>query len=162
MQLRRINAGLRRSLRGSRWLTVSLIGCGLAIAMAQPGQAEDYASFELRPGFQPDPVVGTGLSGGSRNVGDCGYVDTAEAPDHQINVVEDMDYLRLYVDAPGDVTLLMESETTGEQICIDDSNETLLPDFASSWPAGTYNIWIGDFENNPGGTYRYRLYITAQ
>lgn len=140
----------------------SLMGIGGAIAQPEVAHAEDYESFSLQPGFLPDPVIGTGLSGGSRNSGDCGYVDTLDAPDHTLYIDESFDYLRLYVDAPGDVTLLMESETTGESICVDDSNGSLLPEFSGAWPAGTYNIWIGDFENNPSGTYRYRLYITEQ
>lgn len=153
MNLRKVSATV---------LATGLVSLGLVMAGTTSAHAEDYESFTLRPGFLPDPVVGTGLSGGPRNVGDCGWVDTANAPDHVLALSQPFSYLRLYVVAPGDVTLYMQNAGTGETICVDDSNGTLLPDFSSSWPAGTYNIWIGDFENNSSGTYRYQMYITEQ
>jgi hypothetical protein len=133
---------------------------GVVVGGTSPAQAEDYESFAIAPGFMPDPIVGTGLSGGPRNSGDCGFVDSADAPDHVLYVEDDFEYLRLYVEAADDVSLLMENAATGEVLCIDDSNGSLLPDYSSYWPQGTYYIWIGDFQGNSSGTYRYQLYIT--
>lgn len=140
-------------------LATCIVGAGLVLGGAQASHAADYESFEIGPGFSPNPVVGTGLSGGGRSVDQCGYVDSAEAPDHVLYVVEDIESLTLSVNAPEDVTLLLENADTGEVICIDDTEDSLLPSFSSYWPAGTYNVWIGDFVGPSSGNYRYELYI---
>lgn len=120
------------------------------------GLVED-GTFAIAPGFTPDPLVGTGISGGPDEVEGCGFVASYETPDHVLYVDEYFEYLHVYVDSPGDVTLVMENVETGETICVDDSNGTLLPDFAGEWPVGTYLIWVGDFD---GAGYPYELYIS--
>ncbi|NER78342.1 MAG: hypothetical protein F6K42_01955 [Leptolyngbya sp. SIO1D8] len=137
-------------------LTAGVLSLGM-VAIAAPQVRAEYETFELAPDFYPDPAVGTGISGGERTTEACGFIDTADAPDHTLYLNEEFDYLRVYVESAGDVTLYMEWVETGEVICVDDSNGTLLPEFEGTWPAGTYNIWIGDFDQ---AGYPYQLYIT--
>ncbi|MEM1280036.1 MAG: hypothetical protein AAGG53_08500 [Cyanobacteria bacterium P01_H01_bin.152] len=137
-------------------LTATLLSLGLATTVVSEARAE-YETFEIVPGFTPDPLVGTGISGGPDDVGECGFVDTYDSPDHVLYIEGYFEFLRVSVDAPGDVTLLMENVETGESLCIDDSNGTLLPEFAGEWPVGTYFIWVGDFDN---GGYPYQLSIS--
>ena len=137
-----------------------LAGCLLSVglvATVAPQARADYETFTIEPGFLPAPLIGTGISGGGDHVEGCGYVAGVDSPDHILYIDAHFDYLRLYVDSPGDVTLYMENLDTGEIICVDDSNGTLLPDFSSEWPVGTYYIWIGDFDQ---AGYPYELYIT--
>lgn len=137
-------------------LTATLLGLGLATTLVSEAHA-DYETFEISPGFTPDPLVGSGLSGGPDEVDGCGFIDTYDSPDHVLYVDNYFDFLRVSVESPGDVTLFMESVDTGETMCIDDSNGTLLPEFAGEWPVGTYFLWVGDFD---GAGYPYDIYIS--
>ncbi|WP_038026040.1 hypothetical protein [Synechococcus sp. PCC 7336] len=141
-----------------RIITTLARGCALSaiVAVALPLAAEaQYENFYLSPGFTPDPAVGTGMSGGTVNTGDCGYIDTT--PDHVLTVTKPFQYLKAYVDAPGDVTLLVTGPDG--RFCRDDE-VGLLPQLWGTWPAGTYQIWIGDFVGSGSGTYPYSLYLT--
>ena len=137
-------------------LTATLLGLGLTTTMVSEARA-DYENFEITPGFTPDPLVGTGISGGPDDVGECGFIDTYDSPDHILYVDESFDFLRVSVESRGDVALFMQDVETGETLCIDDSNGTLLPEFAGEWPVGTYFLWVGDFD---GAGYPYELSIS--
>lgn len=129
---------------------------GAMATVVQPARA-DYQSFNLAPGFTPDPQIGTGLSGGSYRTADCGFTDLPSAPDHVLTVTRPFSFLRASVEAPGDVTLLIDGPDG--RYCSDDVNG-LMPEISGSWPAGTYYIWIGDFVGNPAGAYRYQLFLS--
>jgi len=138
-------------------LTTCALSAGIVFGLPQQAKAQDYGSFSLAPGFQPDPQMGTGLSGGGRSTSDCGYVDSADAPDHVLTVTEDFSYLRAVVEAPGDVTLLVEGPDG--RFCSDDVNG-LMPEISGYWPTVTYQIWIGDFAGPSQGTHRYQLFLS--
>jgi len=135
--------------------TTLVTGC-ISLGVMSTAQAQ-YETFEISPGFTPDPLVGSGVSGGPDEVEGCGFINTADSPDHVLYVNNYFNYLSVSVESPGDVTLFMENIDTGETICVDDSNGTLLPEFAGEWPAGTYFLWVGDFD---GGGYAYDIYIS--
>lgn len=134
-------------------LSTCALSVGLTVGVVSEARA-DYQSFSLAPGFQPDPQVGTGHSGGDRVTSDCGNVDTASAPDHVVYLSTNFSFLRAAVNSPGDVTLLVEGP--GGRICSDDVNG-LMPEISGSWSAGTYNVWIGDWD---GGYHRYELSLS--
>lgn len=137
-------------------LATCAIGATVVLGLPQAAKA-DYQAFTLEPGFTPDPQVGTGLSGGTRSTSDCGYVDSANAPDHVVTLTRSFDFLRASVEASGDVTLLITGPDG--RFCSDDANG-LMPEISGYWPAGTYNVWIGDFEGNGSGTHRYQLMLS--
>ena len=112
----------------------------------------DYCDFTLDPGFLPDPVIGTGLSGGPNFTEDCGYVD--DEPDHIVTLTQEIPYLLSYVEAAGDVTLLITGPDG--RFCNDDT-EGLLPEISGYWPQGTYQIWVGDWDNEG---LPYSLFLT--
>lgn len=151
-------------------LTTCVMTAGVVLVGSQTASAEDYESFTLTPGFRPNPVVGTGLSGGTRLI-DCytnesggdtlvrTYVDSEDAPDHVVTVTRGFNNLSASVESDGDVTLVVEGPDGN--YCSDDVNG-LMPVISGDWPAGTYNIWIGDFVGDGRGAYRYRLFLTQQ
>jgi hypothetical protein len=151
-------------------LTACVITAGIGLLTTKTATAEDYESFTLSPGFEPNPAVGTGLSGGTRLV-ECAtgesngettiqtYVDDADAPDHTVTLTDEIPNLSASVESDGDVTLVVEGPDG--TFCSDDV-DGLLPAISGDWPAGTYNIWIGDFVGDSSGTYRYQLVLTEQ
>lgn len=116
------------------------------------GDYAQYEDFELSPGFNPDPRLGTGTSGGTEESGDCGDIDST--PDHLLTLTRDFDFLRISVEAPGDITLLVE-KPNGERVCADDTNG-VLPEVAGRYPAGRYKIWVGDW----GNSYEYQICLS--
>ncbi|MDJ0702320.1 MAG: hypothetical protein QNJ46_03490 [Leptolyngbyaceae cyanobacterium MO_188.B28] len=139
-------------------LTACLLGTGTMMAIPQTARA-DYETFSLSPGFRPNPVVGSGQSGGDRWIEGCGYVNPEDAPDHVLELTGNFEHLEIGVVADGDLTLVMKQVETGETKCVDDSTDSLLPEFAGTWPAGTYHLWVGDWES---AYYRYEIYIRYQ
>ncbi|MDY6938256.1 MAG: hypothetical protein SWY16_11370 [Cyanobacteriota bacterium] len=111
-----------------------------------------FEDFELSPGFDPDPQSGSGKSGGPTTTEMCGEIDNT--PDHRLDLGSDFDFLRIWVDAPGDVTLLVEGPN-GEQFCGDDENG-VLPELSGAYSAGRYKIWVGDW----GNSYDYNIYFS--
>ena len=80
-----------------------LILCAtLALAAASgAAQAQAYRDFTIGAGFTPDPQVGTGTTGGSRDASNFGGNCTgriASSPDHTINVTSTVD-LKLYTES---------------------------------------------------------------
>lgn len=144
---------LMNILKHAATVSVLAISSGIAISLPQPARA-DYQSFGLTPGFTPDPQIGTGYSGGSRSTDDCGFVDSANSPDHVVQLNQPFSFLRASVNAPGDVTLLIEGPDG--RYCSDDANG-LMPEIAGYWPAGTYSVWIGDWDQ---GGYRYQFSLS--
>jgi hypothetical protein len=139
-------------------LTACALGTSVVLGLPQAARA-DYQNFRLAPGFLPDPAVGTGLSGGSRSTGDCGYVDGANAPDHVMTLTRPFSFLRASVAAEGDVTLLITGPDG--RYCSDDANG-LMPEVSGFWPAGTYQIWVGDFVGDRSGSFRYQLFLSEE
>ena len=136
-------------------VTAGLLGTGAMMASPQAAQA-DYETFSLAPGFEPNPSVGQGQSGGDRWIEGCGYINSEDSPDHVLKLTDNFDYLEIGIVSEGDLTLVMKQVETGETKCVDDSNGTLLPEFVGTWPAGTYHLWVGDWES---AFYRYEIYI---
>lgn len=146
-------------------LSSSALGLLLAAQFPQSAEAQqvqydcsrgegtgDYCDFVLLPDFQPDPVQGTGISGGGDFTDDCGYIDTP--PDHIVTLPKDLPYLRASVDSPGDVTLLVTGPDG--RYCRDD-NYGFLPVLDGEWPRGEYQIWVGDWD---GEGYPYTLQLS--
>lgn len=129
-------------------------------ATAQAGG--DYANISIAPGFMPDPRVLTGLSGGPRDAAQfqsvgpepcVGQIDNT--PDHVVTLERDFSFLRMtVVEAAGDTTLAVQGPNGW--YCNDDTIG-LNPELTGSFPAGTYNVYVGSFG---GGNHRYELHVT--
>ncbi len=115
-----------------------------------------FGSVSLRASFTPDPYRAAIITGGSVNVddfltGDCvGYA--AEAPDFNIRLTSSLRYIRFYFDSSEDTTMVI-NDPNGDWYCDDNSGPGSDPQIAFSRPvAGTYNVWIGDYEQGNATT----------
>lgn len=127
------------------------------------GQESNFGAQTLRPGFLPDPVNVNVVSGGNLDArtlnlgpGCMGFV--TRRPDYIVRMTGNSRSLRMYVTAPGDTTLLVNTGR-GQWVCNDDSyggtNPTVnLPNAG----AGQYDVWVGSYQ--AGANIRGQLHIT--
>jgi len=121
-------------------LYVSEIDPGLPAVEGEPDLSlqPTYGEVELEEGFLPDPHEVVLTAGGDVRVraGDCdyGYVDYETSGETDLFV---------YVESPGDVTLLM-NRPDGSWVCDDDGYGDRNPIVAiPAAPGGLYDIWVG-------------------
>ena len=88
----------------------------------------------------PDPLIGTGISGGPNGVGECGFIDTFDSSDYVVSVYDSFAFLRISVEARGDVTLFMQNLDTGATLGSNDVNG-LLPEISGQW----LSRWVESF-----------------
>lgn len=110
--------------------------------------------IQLQPGFQPDPLVVNGTSGGSQANTNCGV--TGATPNHQVNLGGNFNYLRFSVQSSGQPTLLIEGPSGSSCIQADSlsGGKIQAPGY---WEQGLYKISIG---NRTEGQHSYTLSIT--
>lgn len=150
-----------RSL-GSLALACAFFGPGAALA-----QPSNFGAVGLGPGFQPDPTVVAGRSGGQIDAstmgGNCrGWISAN--PDHILHVNGRIGWLRIFAEAMGggrgrhdnDTTLVIQTPN-GRMMC-DDDTYGLNPAIEGRFHAGTYRIWIGSYSR--GDNSRYQLHFT--
>ena len=106
----------------------------------------------LAPGAS---VTASGTSGGQTNSGDCGFVGAA--PNHIIDVSEDLPQFRINVRTNGAPTLLIEGPAGRYCVLPEGAGGNLQ--FSGYAPSGTYNIYVGDREQ---GQHSYSLSISGQ
>lgn len=120
-----------------------------------------FGDFSLAPGFIPDPATGAGTSGGNDAVPSaCGFggdINLSGTPDHVLTVVRPFSFLRINGTSTEDISLVIRDEQTGNFSCDDDSNG-LNPEISGPMAAGTYSIWLGDFD--PSAGFPYQVSIT--
>lgn len=156
-------------------LALGLMGLGAwthVPAQAQLTQTLSNSIFEditLSPNFSPDPATVRGISGGpqlARQVsgrsetatGPCtGYVD--QEADHVIELTEYFDYLSLQVQSPEDTTLVVRGP--GGSWCNDDYVGK-DPGIAGQWLSGSYEIWVGSYQNDAYHPYVIRISTTRE
>ncbi|MCB9662191.1 MAG: hypothetical protein R3B40_31095 [Polyangiales bacterium] len=116
--------------------------------------------------LRPDPAVLEGAAGGTIRAQDAaepscrGYVQSI--PDHILYVQGSARYLRLYVEAAEDTTMVIRTPD-GRWLCDDDGGGNLQPMLQQdSWPPGQYLVWIGTYSARGTGTVPYRLMATRQ
>ncbi|MEL7086372.1 MAG: hypothetical protein AAGM36_17960 [Cyanobacteria bacterium J06597_1] len=123
------------------------------------------STFDLLPGFYPDPAIDTGIVSGtveassltgtdSTPTGACeGFVN--ESPDHQINLRADFSYLSLEIDSASPVSLVIVGEN-GDRWCASGSGPRIEED---AWSQGSYDIYVGNPDAPESGD-RYELSIS--
>ncbi len=119
----------------------------------------NFGSAELNTGFLPDPhsvnvisgaagansvdIANAGLS--PMNSGACRGFATAQ-PDYIVHVTNPGQYLRFFVNAPGDTTLVI-NDGAGHWWCSDDDGGNLNPLIEMNGPVGgQYDIWVGSYQ----------------
>ncbi len=129
----------------------------------EPGEeASNFGSITLGPGFDPDPHLARGTSGGSVAASslsnECrGYVSSQ--PDHILVTTGDFAELRILVNAVGGDTTLVIRRPDGSYLCDDDS-EGINPVVAAPFPAGEYAVFVGSYTARVNA--RYNLGISQQ
>lgn len=126
-----------------------------------------FENVTLSPAFSPDPTTIRGISGGpdaadqvagraDTVTGPCnGFVD--QQPDHTLVLTEFFNYLSLQIQSSEDTTLVIRGP--GGTWCNDDYSGK-NPGIAGQWLSGTYQIWIGSY--NESGYYPYVIRMTEQ
>jgi hypothetical protein len=116
--------------------------------------------------LRPDPAVLEGAAGGTIRASDAaesacrGFVQSV--PDHILFVQGRARYLRLYVEASEDTTMVIRTPD-GRWLCDDDGGGNLQPMLEQeSWAPGRYLVWIGTYSARGTGTVPYRLMATRQ
>jgi hypothetical protein len=155
-------------------LTAGLLITGFsahASLQTQTAQSSPITIFEdvtLSPEFVPDALTVRGVSGGaiaatdlaSRNetaTGACaGFID--EQPDHRVDLTEYFNSLSLQIQSSEDTTLVIRGP--GGVWCNDDYSGK-NPGIAGQWLSGTYEIWIGSFQQNSYHPYVIKITETA-
>jgi hypothetical protein len=147
---------------GNEMLWTSRIALALGVILWVVPTFAVYESFNLAPGFTPDPASGSGQSGGpvdatkygSTAHGPCtGKID--DSPDHTMVLTAPFSYLRVHAISSQDVSLVIRNPD-GSFRCNDDA-DGLNPVIEGSWPAGTYQIYIGSVT---AGTHPYTLAVS--
>ncbi len=135
----------------------SLGGGGAAAAAG--GGPSNFEDVTLASGFMPDPHKVTGTSGGSvqastLNPSCTGWV--SGTPDHLFIASNAFSNLRVLVHSTDDTTLVIQ-KPDGTYMCNDDA-EGHNPIVTGAFPAGTYKVHIGSY--NQGENSRYTLGFT--
>jgi len=116
------------------------------------GGTPNYGVRQVSPGFVPDPIDVSIVSGGSLDTrsmglgaGCVGFVTTQ--PDFNIQLSAADTMLRLYVTSDSDTTLVV-NDAAGGWHCNDDSNGGHNPmvDLRNT-PAGLINVWVGSYQS---------------
>jgi hypothetical protein len=132
---------------------------GLAAVSVASAQRSNFGTITLTPGFTPDPHVAAGTSGGEANAStvnsQCrGWISST--PDHILVLRSDFNFLRIFAEAEGDTTLVIQ--TPNGQVRCNDDTYGRNPSVEGTFTAGTYRVWLGSYAE--GENLRYQLKLT--
>jgi hypothetical protein len=160
-----LNTALNRGIR----LSLTILAFCVTSATNTITNAQEappiFGDISINHPFSPDPLSVRGVSGGSiaggrvagrseTITGPCtGFVD--EAPDHTLELTTKFDYLKLQVQSPEDLTMIVKGP--GGTWCNDDLNGK-NPGMSGEWLAGKYQVWVGSYAK--GQYFPYTLQIT--
>lgn len=126
-----------------------------------------FEDMAIAPKFTPQTIELRGISGGIMETqkksgrkltetGECiGFVDLE--PDHRITLTKPFPYLKLQVKSSGDTIMLVRGP--GGSWCSDDVSDR-NPEIGGDWLEGTYEVWVGSYEENT--SFPYLLQLTEQ
>jgi len=136
--------------------------------LAQQAETPVLGLFEtitLAPGFTPKTITMRGVSGGNTvanqlvkkkdtPTGPCvGFID--QQADHTIILEQGFPELSLWVESPGDITLVIQGP--GGTWCNDDHSGTKSAGISGQWLQGTYEMWVGSYQK--GEYHPYKILI---
>ena len=145
---------------------VSLVPSGTTLAQGAlriGGGSANFGVFDLMGGFLPDPAAYNVVSGGSMDASRMGLAPNCRGfvtaqPDVIVRYHNPRSWLRFFVCAPGDTTLVI-NDSAGRWWCSDDEGGSLNPMIDMTGPgAGQYDIWVGSYR--AGENIRGTLYVT--
>ncbi len=127
-----------------------------SLVMLVTGIGTAQAQTTINPGFQPDPLVVSGTSGGSQASKGCGMIGAT--PNYVVNLATNFNYLRFSVQSAGQPTLLIKAPNGSSCVQADSLSGGKI-EAPGYWEKGSYAIYIGD---RAGGQHPYTLRITQQ
>lgn len=133
----------------------------ISIPLFVGAQQSNFGSISLVTGFTPDPYMANGTSGGgmsasSMGPGCSGWI--TPQPDHIFYANSAFNWLRIFVRASGDTTLIVRGPgPMGMVRCNDDTFGT-NPAIDGPVVQGMYSIWVGSYAQ--GQNIAYQLGIT--
>jgi len=132
----------------------SIVTLALAMILAPVGAVRSQP-LQIAPGF-PEPLTMSGVSGGPNNSGDCGFV--SQAPNHVINVTQDLPYWRIAVQTAGAPSLMIQGPRG--RFCVLPANAAAgNVEFSGYGDKGIYTIFVGDRSQ---GQHPYSLSISQK
>lgn len=134
----------------NNWMVVP---AALVMLLANIGAANSQAT-QITPGFQPDPLVISGTSGGSVTSKGCGMIGAT--PSYVLNLATNFNYLRFSVQSTGQPTLLIQGPSGSSCVQAIPGGNINVPGY---WEKGTYSIYVGD---RAGGQNPYTLRISQK
>lgn len=123
-----------------------------------------FEDIAIAPSSNSKDIELRGISGGNiemqkksgravTETGECiGFIDAE--PDHKITLTQPFKYLKLQVKSSGDTVLLVRGP--GGSWCSDDVSDR-NPEIGGDWLQGTYEVWIGSYEENTSFPYLLEL-----
>jgi hypothetical protein len=145
---------LNRTLKLS-FLLITLTVFSTLSTYVRAQEAPIFGDVTIGSKFAPDPITVRGMSGGEipgkqitntaeTSTGPCaGYFD--EKPDHNIELKNRFEYLKLLVQSHADTALIVQGP--GGTWCNDDLDGK-NPGIVGEWLPGTYSVWIGSYQKN--------------
>jgi hypothetical protein len=130
-----------------------VVPAALVMLLASIGAANAQTT-QISPGFQPDPLVVSGTSGGSVTSKGCGMIGAA--PSYVLNLATNFNYLRFSVQSAGQPTLLIQGPSGSSCVQAVSGGNINVPGY---WEKGTYSIHVGD---RAGGQHPFTLSISQK
>jgi hypothetical protein len=134
------------------WMVVPT---ALAMLLSSTGLVRSQP-IQIAPGFQPDPLVVNGTSGGSTASQSCGMISAQ--PNHVLTLNGNFNYLRINVQSSGQPTLLIQGPSGTSCVPADSLSGGNIQS-PGYWEQGTYSIYVGD---RAGGQNSYTLSLTQK
>lgn len=132
-----------------------LLVASAVMLLGATAAAQTNGTVTLTPGFVPDPQRLAGVSGGpvqAQTVNPTCRGWIPQQPQHAINVPSGMQFLRTFVEAPSDTTLVIRAPN-GQFFCNDDTYGT-NPAIDAAYGPGTYLVWVGSYSQGNSGPYQ--------
>lgn len=123
-----------------------------------------FEDIAIAPSAAPKEIELRGISGGGvetqkksgrkvTETGECiGFIDAE--PDHKITLTKPFKFLKMQVKSSGDTILLVRGP--GGSWCSDDVSDR-NPEIGGDWLQGTYEVWVGSYEENTSFPYLLEL-----
>jgi len=129
---------------------IPMIALAAIIVVPTISDAQNFGSVSLNTGFMPDPQMMSGTSGGGMSAsamgGSCrGWI--TPQPDHYMFLNTPFGWMRVFVRAGGDTTLVIRGPMPSMMTQCNDDRFGLNPAVEGSWGPGQYHIWVGSYSS---------------
>ncbi len=130
----------------------------LLISVLTTINAEKPNKIVIAPYFLNDPSIIEGIANGNRKANkhfgnNCSGFVSRQANAH-LEVIEDLEFLKVYVESKADTTLVVKNERTGEVFCNDNVIGTSPEIGLAPWVAGNYSVYVGRSQRNSAADFK--------